>query len=56
MPKYVIEISIKAWDPKDEKNKYSVGQMKAHPLHEDEIGKVHMRRHAVVQTVSYVFH
>ena len=52
----MIEISVKAWDPKDERNLYSVGNMKAHPLHEDEIGKVHMRRHAVGQTVCFVFY
>ena len=54
MPRYVIEITVKAWDPTDKRNLYSVGKMKAHPIHEDEIGKVHLRRHAIVQTVSEI--
>ena len=52
VPRYVIEITVKAWDPTDNRNLYSVGQMKVHPIHEDETGKVHIRRHAIVQTVS----
>ena len=52
LPKYVIEIIVPPWDPTDSRNKHAVGQMKAHPLHEDETGKVRMRRHAMVDTVK----
>ena len=50
-PKYVVEISVKPWDPKDKRNKYAVGLMKTYPIHEDETKTVYIRRQSTV--ISY---
>lgn len=43
---YVVEIALKPWDPTDPRNKYPVGAMKTHPIHEDELGRVYVRNQA----------
>jgi len=45
---YVVEIVVKQWDPTDERNLHAVGEMKTHPIHQDECGKVYFRRQASV--------
>ena len=49
---YVIEIIIPPWDSTDPRNAHAVGHMKAHPLHEDEMGRTHLRNQASVVPVS----
>ncbi|ESO98238.1 hypothetical protein LOTGIDRAFT_159033 [Lottia gigantea] len=44
---YVIEITIKGWDPSDSRNKDGVGSiLNLHPIHENEEGSVYFRRQA----------
>ncbi|XP_046550526.1 uncharacterized protein LOC124260293 [Haliotis rubra] len=51
-PDYVVEITIKPWDPDDPSNTDGVGMVvNLHPMHEDEEGNVYMRRQA--STVKY---
>ncbi|XP_048254713.1 uncharacterized protein LOC124142586 isoform X1 [Haliotis rufescens] len=48
-PDYVIEITIKPWDPADPRSTDGVGTVvNLHPIHEDEEGNVYMRRQASV--------
>ena len=48
---YVVEITMKPWDRSDVHNKYPVGKMKTHPIHEDENGNVYFRCQASVVQV-----
>lgn len=43
LPNFVVEIYIKPWNPKFQ---HRLGEMKTHPIHEDEVGKVYFRRQA----------
>jgi len=45
VPFYVVEITIKPWSSKFDN---ALGQLKASPMHEDEVGKVYFRRQASV--------
>ena len=49
---YIAEITIRPWDPSDPRNKHAIGQMKAHPIHQDECGKTHFRRMASLVQVG----
>ena len=48
---YVVEITIKPWDPAHPRNQNATGEMKTHPLHTDECGNVYFRRQASVMQV-----
>lgn len=52
-PDYVIEITIKAWDSEDPRNRTisDKSNLNLHPVHEDEMGVVYFRRQASL--VSY---
>lgn len=57
-PLYVVEVTVKPWDPEDTRNQYAIGEMKGHPIHQNEEGKMYFRRQAsVVQhTAQEVLH